>query len=129
MSLEILDEEFVSSLPLSDYAQSLELISDKYFGKYLSYYLAVDEASKATDGSRLHTSADIIYQSRYYYFIKFYKLYQEKKSDNEGLYQTFMQLLEDRPFSTKWEFLVAIEEQVDKELKLLGLQPKRILLP
>jgi hypothetical protein len=119
-------EVVANKISSSQFNAGSELINNDIFGKYLKYYLIL------TDNIDLiipliDSTEEELFKSRYFYFIKFYKLYILQNGDNEGLYQMFMMFLEEIPVKVKWEQLKLIEDEIDFGLNYLNVQIPRIL--
>jgi len=106
MKNNIISESFFSSISVDIGEKKLnagpDMIGNQRFGNDLKYYLIL---TNHTDLIQNHISIDTesLYNSRYFYFVRFYKLYIIERGDDDGIYQMYMNLLENRPDALPWK--------------------------
>ena len=116
----------ISKLQATPFEAGEELLNNPIFGRFLVYYIFLTEYENKVH-EKINYSSERIYLSRYFYYLKFYKLFLLFKKDNEGLYQLYMNLLVDRPDSISWEALKKLESIIDTSLNYLDKDIPKVL--
>lgn len=96
------------------------VLNDITFGESYKYFLLFTNWPHLLTEEGIEIDNELIFYSRYYWFIHFLKLYTLKKGMDAGLEQQAFRLLEESEridVEIDWSFIEKIQRDIEEEIK------------